>query len=93
MAEFLTVFLSVLLAEMGDKTQVATALFAADGKGGPWLVFAASALALVATSAIAVFVGTLAREYLQAMPLKLVAGLAFIAIGLWTVWGHFQTTA
>ncbi|NWH09248.1 MAG: TMEM165/GDT1 family protein [Alphaproteobacteria bacterium] len=90
MTAILTVFLSVLLVEMGDKTQLATALFAADGKLSPALIFVASSAALIVTSAIAVFVGTMAREYLDALPLKLLAGLAFIAIGALNVWSHFN---
>lgn len=85
---FLTVFTTVFLAELGDKTQFATLLFATDGRQTPWLVFTAAASALIATTAIAVVVGIAAEHYVSALPLKLIAGLGFIAIGIWTVYSH-----
>ena len=90
MRELLTIFGSVFLAELGDKTQVATLLFATDSKVTPLGVFAAAALALVLSTAIAVLVGTVAERWLVFVPLKLIAGIAFIAIGLWTVAEHFR---
>jgi putative Ca2+/H+ antiporter (TMEM165/GDT1 family) len=55
---YLTVFLSVFLAELGDKTQLATPLFAANPAAGKLGVFLAAATALVASSALAVVVGS-----------------------------------
>ena len=51
---FLTIFISVFLAELGDKTQLATMLFAADKEVSKWTVFVASASALVVAAAIGV---------------------------------------
>jgi len=90
LAPYLAVFATVFLAELGDKTQLATLLFASEEKQSPWLVFAAAAAALVASTAIAVLIGTTAQRYIQGVPLKLIAGIAFIAIGAWTIWGHFR---
>jgi putative Ca2+/H+ antiporter (TMEM165/GDT1 family) len=87
---FLTVFASVFLAELGDKTQLATVLFSADRPGARWLVFAAASAALVASTAIAVGLGALAERTLTMIPLKLIAGIGFIIIGAWTIWSHFQ---
>ncbi len=84
----LVVFLTVFLAELGDKTQLATVLFATDGQNSPWLVFVAASLALVGSTAIAVLFGTFASTYLEVIPLKLIAGMGFIAIGLWTVFEY-----
>ena len=88
--QYLPVFLSVFLAEMGDKTQLATLLFAVDEKHSPWGIFLASALALVATSALAVLAGSFAAKYLEGLPLKLIAGAGFVVIGLWTLAEHFR---
>ena len=90
MSQLITIFVTVFLAELGDKTQLATLLFAAD-RGGqhPLAVFFAAAAALVTATAVAVVLGSVAEHYLAAVPLKLLAGLGFVAIGLWTIWSHF----
>lgn len=90
---FLTIFLSVFLAELGDKTQLATMLFAAEGKSPPMLVFAAAATALVASTALAVLLGSAAERYLTFLPLKLIAGTGFILIGGFLVLEHFSKAA
>ena len=91
MQNLVTIFITVFLAELGDKTQLATLLFATDQKAKPLLVFLAAAAALVASTAIAVVLGTMAERYLAMIPLKLIAGIGFIAIGLWTVADYFRT--
>jgi putative Ca2+/H+ antiporter (TMEM165/GDT1 family) len=85
MTLFLTVFATVFIAELGDKTQLATLLFAA-GRDVPKLtVFLGASLALVLTSAIGVLAGTLLSHYISTQQLHLIAGLGFIAIGIWTL--------
>jgi putative Ca2+/H+ antiporter (TMEM165/GDT1 family) len=91
MTAFLTVFLSVFVAELGDKTQLATALFAADSARPPWLVFLASSMALVASAGIATVAGTFAREYVEGPTLKLVAGGGFIVIGSLILWSALKS--
>jgi putative Ca2+/H+ antiporter (TMEM165/GDT1 family) len=85
MGELLSIFLAVFLAELGDKTQLATMLFAGAGKATPLTVFLAASAALVASTAIAVLVGAIAKEWLAGVPLKLLAGFAFVAIGGWMI--------
>ncbi|MBK8174142.1 MAG: TMEM165/GDT1 family protein [Rhodospirillales bacterium] len=91
MHQLWTIFLTVLLAELGDKTQFATLLFASDGRQDPRWVFAAAAGALVTSTAIAVACGSFAQQYLAVLPLKLIAGVCFVAIGLWTIWEYFAS--
>ncbi len=91
MQHLLAIFFTVFLAELGDKTQLATLLFAAERQQHPFLIFLAAATALVAATAVAVILGTLAERYLSMIPLKLIAGIGFLAIGAWTLWGHFST--
>ncbi|MEY4642518.1 MAG: hypothetical protein RLZZ227_2512 [Pseudomonadota bacterium] len=81
----LTVFITVFLAELGDKTQLATMLFAADKGVSKWTVFAGAALALVATSALGVIAGSAISNLISPKQLQLIAGAGFIAIGLWTL--------
>ncbi|HXG28303.1 MAG TPA: TMEM165/GDT1 family protein [Nevskiales bacterium] len=82
---FLTVFVTIFLAELGDKTQLATLLFATDKEVSKGVVFAAAALALVATSAIGVLAGGWVSQHVSERLLKLIAGLGFILIGAWTL--------
>ncbi|MEX0951457.1 MAG: TMEM165/GDT1 family protein [Gammaproteobacteria bacterium] len=82
---FLTVFATVFIAELGDKTQLATMLFAADKEVNKWLVFAAASAALVVAAAIGTLAGAAISHYVSARQLTLIAGLGFIAIGVWTL--------
>ena len=82
---FLSVFITVFLAEIGDKTQLATMLFAAEAKSNKWVIFAGSALALVCAAAIGVLVGAQLEKLISPRTLKIVAGIGFIAIGIWTI--------
>jgi len=90
MLDLFSIFITVFLAELGDKTQVATLLFAGEGRHSPWMVFFAAAGALVLSSALAVLAGTFAQKYLAGLPLKLFAGIGFLVIGAMTLWDHFQ---
>lgn len=83
---FLRVFGTVFLAELGDKTQLATMLFAADRQVGRWTVFLAASLALIATSAIGVLAGGLLTRVVGQRALGIAAGCAFLVIGAWTLW-------
>ena len=79
------VFASVFIAELGDKTQLATLLFAADKNTSKLTVFVGAALALILTSAIGVAAGSIVSQYVSGKTLRVVAGIGFIAIGLWTL--------
>jgi len=92
MRELLAMFVTIFVAELGDKTQLATLLFASERRMPPLLVFAAAAAALVTGTALAVLVGTAGARYVQGLPLKFVAGLGFVAIGIWTLFEYFQGT-
>jgi putative Ca2+/H+ antiporter (TMEM165/GDT1 family) len=83
MKAYAVVFLSVLLAELGDKTQLATTLFATDPTLSRWGVLAAAAGALVASTAIAVAAASMLGTWVQGRHLRLAAALGFIAIGGW----------
>jgi putative Ca2+/H+ antiporter (TMEM165/GDT1 family) len=83
MKALLIVFLSVFVAELGDKTQVATLLFATDQNLSRTGVFVASSAALVCTSLLAVLFGEQIARFVSPTVLKVIAGLGFIAIGSW----------
>jgi putative Ca2+/H+ antiporter (TMEM165/GDT1 family) len=81
-----TVFGVVFLAELGDKTQLATLLFSAKSPDRLITVFIGASLALVATSAIGVLAGGLVAQYVSPRVLSIVAGIGFMLIGLWSIW-------
>jgi putative Ca2+/H+ antiporter (TMEM165/GDT1 family) len=80
-----TVFTTVFIAELGDKTQLATLLFAADKEVSKLTVFVGASLALIATSALGVLAGGWLAQHVSPKLLHVVAGIAFIAIGIWTL--------
>lgn len=80
---FATVFATVFIAELGDKTQLATLLYASDASHPKMTIFAASAAALVATSAIAVLAGSVVAEYVDPKVVRWLAGFGFVAVGVW----------
>lgn len=83
---FATVFVSVFVAEMADKTQLVTLLFASDRDVSKWTVFFGSAGALVLTSAIGVAAGALLAQYVSPRLMTVLAGAGFILIGSWTLY-------
>ncbi len=82
---FATVFGTVFLAELGDKTQLATLLFASKG-AGLLTIFVAASAALVLASAIGVAAGAAVAQYVNVRYLSYAAGVGFILIGSWTLY-------
>jgi putative Ca2+/H+ antiporter (TMEM165/GDT1 family) len=82
---FFTVFSVVFVAELGDKTQLATLLFAADKEVNKLMVFIGASLALILASAIGVLAGGLISQYMSEKSLNYLAGAGFLVIGLWTL--------
>ena len=87
-----TTFLTVFLAELGDKTQLATLSFATSGVSR-LPVFLGSAAALICTSALAVFAGEAIGKVVSPRLLQRGAGLLFLIIGAWVLWGAFSSPA
>jgi putative Ca2+/H+ antiporter (TMEM165/GDT1 family) len=80
-----TVFATIFVAEIGDKTQLATLLYASGAEVSKLTVFLGAALALILTSALGVLVGAALSQYLNPKYLAWVAGVGFIAVGIWTL--------
>jgi putative Ca2+/H+ antiporter (TMEM165/GDT1 family) len=85
---FATVFTTVFVAELGDKTQLATMLYAADAEHPKATVFLASAAALVLSSAIGVAAGGVLSQLISPATLRWVAGVGFVGVGLWILSGR-----
>lgn len=82
---FATVFAAVFIAELGDKTQLATMLFAADKEVSKYTVFFAASAALTLASAVGVLAGSMLSHYIDERYLHYIAGVGFVVIGLMTL--------
>lgn len=82
----LTIFITVFLAELGDKTQLATMLFASKPGSSLTTVFAAASAALIASTALGVLAGAALSSVVTPKALNYTAGIGFMLIGAWTLW-------
>ena len=88
---FFTVFASIFLAEMADKTQLATLLFATNAEISRFMVFLAASLALIAASGIAVLAGSAVAHLVNPRVMSMLAGAGFILVGAWVLWQGWFT--
>jgi putative Ca2+/H+ antiporter (TMEM165/GDT1 family) len=77
---FVTTFVIVFLAELGDKTQIASFSLAAE-RGNILSVIIGAGLALTAATLVAVLAGHLIARFVPKKALKIVSGLLFLATG------------
>lgn len=87
---FASTFITIFLAEMGDKTQVATLLMTAQSQH-PWLVFTGAALALIATSLLGVAVGYWLSRHLTPKVLNPTVAMLMLAIAAWLIFDIMQS--
>ena len=80
-----TVFVTIFVAEIADKTQIATLLYASNAQHSKLSVFIGSALALMVASGVAVLVGVGLSNWFDERLMARVAGIAFILVGTWTI--------
>jgi Ca2+/H+ antiporter, TMEM165/GDT1 family len=78
---FLSTFITIFLAEMGDKTQLATLLMTAQSQS-PWIVFLGAGSALIATSLVGVLLGRYLSKVLSPRTLDLAAGMLLMVISI-----------
>jgi len=82
---FATVFATIFVAELGDKTQLATLLYASDASHSRLTIFAAAAAALVLSSALGVLAGSFVAQHLDPKLVRVLAGGGFVLVGLWVL--------
>jgi Ca2+/H+ antiporter, TMEM165/GDT1 family len=87
--ELLTAFITIFLAELGDKTQLSTLLITAESNS-PWVVFCGAASALLATSFLGVVIGRWLAKRLSEDVLKTATGSSLLAISVWMLWDILQ---
>ena len=73
------------VAEIGDKTQLDTLLFAVNKDVSKFTGFIGASLALILATAIGVLAGGVISEYVSEKYLHYIAGTGFVGIGIWTL--------
>jgi Ca2+/H+ antiporter, TMEM165/GDT1 family len=86
---FLSTFITIFLAEMGDKTQLATLLMSAQSQS-PWIVFLGAGSALIATSLVGVLLGRYLAKVLSPKTLDIAAGVLLMIISILLLWDVVQ---
>jgi len=82
---FLITFITIFMAELGDKTQIATFLYASDRGHSKVSVFLGASLALLCTTALAVILGNFVGKWLSSRYVTLGSGVLFILVGIWII--------
>jgi Ca2+/H+ antiporter, TMEM165/GDT1 family len=82
---FSSTFITIFLAELGDKTQVTTLLMSAQSQA-PWVVFLGAGTALVTTSLIGVLLGQWLARRVSPATLDTAAGTMLLGITTWLLW-------
>ena len=88
---FLSTFLTIFFAELGDKTQLAT-LTISGTSNKPLAVFLGSASALVFASLLGALTGGSISSFLPEVVLKVIASLTFLIIGIRLFMNSFITS-
>ncbi len=86
---FLTAFITLFLAELGDKTQLAVITMSAKDPKARWAIFWGACLALIAVTAIGILVGDFISRFISPEWLHRIAGVMFILLGILMLVGKF----
>ena len=81
---FSSTFITIFLAEMGDKTQLVTLLMSAESQS-PWIVFLGAAIALITTSLLGVLIGYWLAKKLSPKTLDLSIAILLLLITSWLI--------
>jgi len=79
---FLATFAAVFLAELGDKTQLATMTLTAENSQSKWIIFGGASLALCLTTLLGVMFGEAVARIVPPKVIKIGAAVLFIGIGV-----------
>ena len=80
----ITSFSTIFLAELGDKTQLATLILSAQS-GRPLIIFIGAALALISTSLLGVLIGRWIANNLPRQWFTLISGIIMLSLGIYLV--------
>ena len=82
---FITTFTTIFIAELGDKTQIATLMLSAES-GEPIIVFIGSSLALISSSVVGVLIGKWLSERISASRFAFITGVLMILISIYLIY-------
>jgi len=82
---FCTTFVTIFLAEIGDKTQLSTLLMSAESHA-PWVVFLGSGAALITTSLLGVLLGSWIAKRVSPKTVEKSAGVMLLLISVMLFW-------
>ena len=80
----ITSFSTIFLAELGDKTQLATLMLSAQS-GRPLIIFTGAALALISTSLLGVLIGQWIANNLPRQKFTVISGIIMLSLGIYLV--------
>ena len=86
---FITTFTTIFIAELGDKTQIATLMLSAES-GKPIIVFLGSSLALISSSIVGVLIGKWVSKKISPRKFALFTGALMILISIFLAYETFK---
>ena len=86
---FITTFTTIFIAELGDKTQIATLMLSAES-GKPIIVFIGSSLALISSSVVGVLIGKWLSKKISPSKFSLFTGALMIIISVFLAFDTFK---
>ena len=86
---FITTFSTIFIAELGDKTQIATLMLSAES-GKPIIVFLGSSLALISSSIVGVLIGKWVSKKISPSKFTLITGALMILISIFLAYETFK---
>lgn len=86
---WITTYTLIILAELGDKTQVATLILASNNPGKRWVIFGGAAAALSLCVLLEVTIGTTISQFLSQATINKFAGVTFLVIGVVTLFRQY----
>ena len=86
---FITTFTTIFIAELGDKTQIATLMLSAES-GKPIIVFLGSSLALISSSVVGVLVGKWLSKKISPSKFAIFTGALMIMISVFLAYDTFK---
>ena len=90
MIKLILTFFTIFLSELGCKTQLTTLLLSSNKNANILGVFLFTSAALILANGLAAFIGSFGAKYLDMIPLRLLSGIGFIAIGIFSIFEHFK---